>query len=393
MTADTPPKTNGSNGSNGSRRRNGLIALAVIVIIGAVLWAAHWYVYDRNFEFTDDAYVASDLVQVTSEVPGTVIAVNADDTQSVTQGQTLILLDPADAQVAMTTAEANLAGAVRQVRGLFAQGGQLRAQISAQDATLKRAENDFQRRQALVKDGAVSAEELAHARDAVTELRASLAATREQLNATQAQTEGTTVENHPQVLRAADAVRNAALALRRTKLQAPVSGVVAKRSVQLGQHIAPGTPLLAVVPLHDVWVDANFKEVQIERMRVGQPVTLHADFYGSDVAYHGRLAGLAAGSGSAFALLPAQNASGNWIKIVQRIPVRIALDPKELADHPLRVGLSMTANVDVHDSSGPLMATQVRATPQPVRPSDDAGDAQTEAHIAEIIRANAGAKQ
>ena len=378
-----------SSNNNGTQRKRGLLILALLVIIGLVAWTAHWFLYGRHFESTDDAYVASDIVQITSEVPGTVIALHIDDTQSVTQGQALVELDPADAQLAMASAEADLARAVRAVRGLYAQTGQLRAQINEREVALKRAKNDYERRASLASDGAVSGEELAHAKDTINELTAGLAATREQLNATHAQTEGTTIANHPQVLRAETAVRDAALSLHRTKLIAPVAGVIAKRSVQLGQRIAAGSPLLAVVPQEDAWVDANFKEVQLNKMRIGQPVTVHADLYGDDVEYHGKIAGFAAGSGAAFALLPAQNASGNWIKIVQRIPVRIVLDPKELRDHPLRIGLSMSVKVDVADTSGPLVASQVRAIPLPKGASDaDSGDAQE--RIDRIIKANAG---
>lgn len=375
--------------NNGAQRKRGLLILALVVVVGLIAWGAHWFLYARHFESTDDAYVASDIVQITSEVAGTVIGLHVDDTQSVQQGQTLVELDPADAELAMASAEADLARAVRSVRGLFAQNGQLGAQINEREAALKRAQSDYDRRASLSADGAVSGEELSHAKDAITEISASLAAAREQLKATHAQTEGTTIANHPQVLRAESAVRDAALSLHRTKLLAPVSGVIAKRGVQLGQRISAGAPLLAVVPQEDAWVDANFKEVQLNKMRIGQPVSLHADLYGDDVEYHGKIAGFAAGSGAAFALLPAQNASGNWIKIVQRIPVRIVLDPKELRDHPLRIGLSMSVKVDVADTSGPMVATQVRAIPLPKGVSDaEASDAQ--ARIDRIVKANAG---
>jgi membrane fusion protein (multidrug efflux system) len=240
-----------------------------------------------------------------------------------------------------------------------------------------------------LSDGAVSGEELSHSRDALTAARAALDAARQQLNATEAQISGTTIETHPQVLDAEAAVRNAALALHRTQLRAPISGVIARRSVEVGQHVAAGAPLMGLVPLDDVWVDANFKEVQLRSIRVGQPVSLHADLYGRQVDYRGKIAGLSAGSGSAFALLPAQNASGNWIKIVQRIPVRIAIDPEDLKAHPLRVGLSMTAQVDVHDTSGSLVSTQVRTAPQPAQAS--AGDdPEVELRIQNIVAQNAG---
>jgi len=283
------------------------------------------------------------------------------------------------------------------VRGLFAQRDQLRAQAAQRTADLERASSDLARRSGLLGDGAVSEEELAHARDAVATARAALDAARQQLNATEAQIDGTTIATHPQVLDAEAAVRSAALALRRMQLRAPVSGVVAKRTVQVGQRIAAGAPLMAIVPLQSAWVDANFKEGQLRRMRVGQPVTLHADLYGGSVDFHGKVAGLPAGSGSAFALLPAQNASGNWIKIVQRVPVRIALDPKELAAHPLRIGLSMSVEVDVREASGSLMAQPARAAgaQDGAQPARDASgdDPQVTQRIAAIIRNNLGAQR
>jgi membrane fusion protein (multidrug efflux system) len=371
MSNPNPVAANG----NGSRRR-GLLILALVVVVCAVGYGAWWGLYARYYQSTDDAYVSGDVVQITSEVPGTVVGLHVDDTQSVQRDQPLLELDPADAEVAMSSADANLARAVRQVRTLFAQADQLRAQIADREIGLKRAEDDYRRRAGLLSDGAVSSEELSHVKDTITQTRASLNEAREQLNATTAQIDGTSVATHPQVLAAAAAVRDAALALRRAHITAPVAGVVARRSVQLGQRVAAGTPLMAVVPLDSVWVDANFKEVQLASMRVGQPVTLHADLYGGDAVYHGKLVGLSAGSGSAFALLPAQNASGNWIKIVQRVPVRIALDPQELKGHPLRVGLSMTA--------------QVRSLPIPAQASLG-DDPAVETQIAQIIAANAGA--
>jgi membrane fusion protein (multidrug efflux system) len=388
--ATTPPAAKPDvSASNGRRRRWGLVGLGAAVLIGGAIYLIHWFSYGRYIESTDDAYVNGDVVQITSEVPGTVIALHIDDTQVVTAGQALLELDPADARIAKANAEAALARAVREVRGLFAQGQQLRSQIDLREQALRTARADLARRGGLLADGAISAEELSHARDNVTATRANMSAARDQLSQTVAQIDGTTIATHPQVLAAAAAVRNAALAVHRTELTAAVNGVVAKRSVQVGQRVAAGTPLLAVVPLDDVWIDANFKEVQLARMRTGQPVTVHTDVYGAHVTYHGRLAGVGAGSGNAFALLPAQNASGNWIKIVQRVPVRILLDPQELKDHPLRIGLSAAVDVDLRDTSGPLMATAVRNTPQPTQPS--AGDdPAVDARIAEIIAGNAG---
>src|SRR5882757_5016478 len=380
-----------AHAASGRARRLGLFGLSAVVLLCGLGYTGYWFFDGRYFESTDDGYVNGDVVQVTSEVPGTVIALNADDTQLVRAGQSLLELDPADAKIAEANAEADLARAVRQVRGLFAQGQELRAQIDQREQAARTADEDLKRRSGLLVDGAISTEELSHARDAVTTTRANVAAARQQLSQTIAQIDGTTIADHPQVLAAAATVRNAALALHRTELTSPVSGLIAKRSVQLGERVAAGTPLLAVVPLDDVWVDANFKEGQLERMRAGQPVTVRTDLYGRDVTYHGHLVGIAAGSGNAFALLPSQNASGNWIKIVQRLPVRILLDPSELKDHPLRVGLSTTVRVDLHDASGPLMTTAVRNGPQPTQASAG-GDPAVDARIATIIADNAGPK-
>jgi membrane fusion protein (multidrug efflux system) len=343
----------------------------------------------QYFEETDDAYVASDVVQITSEVAGAVVAIHVDDTQHVERGQVLVELDRADAEVAMARAEAELARSVREVRGLFAQAEGLRAQIREREVQLNTAKANLARREKIAADGAVSAEELQHARDQVAQLTASLGATNESLRTVRARIDDTTLQNHPEVLAASARVREAALALKRTQIVAPISGTVARRSVQIGSRIAPGTPLMAVVALSDAWVDANFKEVQLDRIRIGQPVELHADLYGGDVVYHGQVAGLGAGSGSAFSLLPAQNASGNWIKIVQRVPVRISLDQKELDEHPLRVGLSMKAQIDLHDTTGSLIANEVRTEPKTLINTDEFNQSANR-EISRIITANAG---
>jgi membrane fusion protein (multidrug efflux system) len=391
MMNDDPPPAATTNpvatSSATSNRRRGLMLLGLAALLGGVAYGGYWFLIARHYQSTDDAYVNGDLVPITSEVPGTVISLSADDTQGVRREQVLVKLDPADAQVALSNAEARLAGAVREVRTRFATAGELRARITDREIELKRAQDDYRRRSNLLLDGAVSSEELSHTQDNIAQMRANLTEAREQLKAATVQIDGTTVKSHPQVLAAEAAVREAALALRRTHIIAPVAGVVARRTVQVGQRVAPGTPLMAVVPLDDVWIDANFKEVQLKDMRVGQPVEVRSDVYGRSVKYHGKLVGLSAGSGSAFALLPAQNASGNWIKIVQRVPVRIALDPQQLAAHPLRVGLSTTVNVDVRDTSGTLIASQVRSEPLPVQ-SSLGNDPEVDARIARILAAN-----
>ena len=316
-------------------------------------------------------------MQVTPQVTGTVIAIKADDTDIVKQGQDLVVLDPSDAKVALDQAEAQLAQTVREVRTVFANNGTLNANIATRQAdtikaraALARAQDAYQRRAALTASGAVSKEELQQvqteldsAKSALASAEAAVQAAREQLASNQTNTDGTSVAQHPNVMRAAARVREAYLAFERTTLPSPVTGQVAKRGVQLGQRVAPGTPLMSVVPLDQLWVDANFKEVQLRKMRIGQPVTLEADLYGGKVEYEGRVVGLSAGTGSAFSLLPAQNATGNWIKVVQRVPVRIAIDAKTLADHPLRVGLSVVAKVDTADQSGKQLASTERTEP------------------------------
>jgi len=385
-----PQNSNSGSPDKKSARRSSLLALGAVVLAGGLGWAGYHFVISSGTEATDDAYVSGDVVQVTSEVPGTITGLHVDDTQSVRSGQVLIELDPADAKVAMASAEAGLAQAVRRVAALYAQADQVQAQIAQREADLRRAQDDLKRRSGLIATGAVSREDFSHAQDTTAAQAAALTAARAQLAEIMAHIGETSIPSHPDVLAAAARVRDAALALHRTRIVAPVEGIVAKRTAQIGQRVEPGSPLMAVVPLNDVWVDANFKEVQLDRMRVGQPVTVRADLYGGAVLYHGKLAGLSAGSGNAFSLLPPQNATGNWIKIVQRIPVRILLDPEEVKAHPLRVGLSVIAKVDVSDASGPLVASQVRNQPFPAKPS--AGDdPAVDELIRRVIEANGGA--
>jgi membrane fusion protein (multidrug efflux system) len=333
-------------------RRKMLLAVIGVFAVATIAYGSYWSVALRNTESTDDAYVNGNVVQITSQVPGTVVKVAADDTDFVKAGTTLVQLDTADAKVALEEAESNLAKTVRQVRNLYATSGQLAATVRQHDAELARAADDLSRREKLAESGFISNEALQHERTTLRAADAAAAAAKQQLAAHEALVEHTTLESHPDVRAAAARVHEAFLAYSRTALPAPVSGYVAKRNVQLGQRIAAGTPLMAVIPLEEVWVDANFKEGQLAHMRVGQPVKLSADLYGDKLEYHGKVVGFGAGTGGAFALLPAQNASGNWIKIVQRVPVRIALDRQELATNPLQVGLSMQVKVDTHDQAG-----------------------------------------
>jgi membrane fusion protein (multidrug efflux system) len=371
------------------RRRQALAIVAIFVVIGAAAWVAWWFLFARYSVSTDDAYVSGDILAVTAREAGTVLAVHADNTQWVQRGKLLVELDPANAQVGLDAAEADLARTVRNVRGLFSKANTLRAQIAQSRVALDQAQKDYARRVEASGDGAVSNEDVTHARDALAAAKAALAAAESALKETLDGIDGTTLETHPDVLAAEARVRNAALSLSYTRIVAPADGVVAQKNIEPGEQISAGTPLLAVVPLDDVWIDANFKESQLAHMRVGQPVRVTADLYGGGVVYHGRIAGLAAGSGSAFALLPPQNASGNWIKIVQRIPVRIALDPHELHEHPLRVGLSVVARADLRDESGPLLSATVRAQ-EPLAVKSAALGTDADAIIVRIVAANSG---
>ena len=345
----------------------------------------------RYYESTDNAYVAGNLVQVTPQVAGTVISIGADDTDRVKAGQTLVRLDAADAQVALEQAEAQLAQAVRESRTLYANNNTLEAGIAVRQSELVRAEEDHARRVQLAAKGMTTRESLDNARAAVATAQAALEEAREKLASNRTLTDRTTVEAHPNVMRAAARVRETLLALKRAEIAAPVSGYVAKRSVQVGQRVAPGAALMAIVPLDQVWVDANFKESQLREMRIGQPVRLVADMYGDRVEFRGRVAGLAAGTGGAFALLPPQNATGNWIKVVQRLPVRILLDLKQLEEHPLRIGLSMRAEVDIRDTGGAQLAAAPRSTAAYSIAAPEAKSADADARVRAIVAANLGA--
>jgi len=378
----------GSASSARSRRWVWLSAFTALFLAIGAGYGVYWAKVLRYQQSTDDAYVNGNVVQITPQIYGTVVAIGADDTKFVKAGQPLVRLDQADAKVALDQAEAQLARTVREVRNLFATSSQLQAAVQMRETDVAMAEKDLARRERLSSSGAISNEELTHARDAFRNAQAALLAAQQQLAANRARVDGTTLEDHPDVRNASAAVRNAYLNYSRTVLPAPVSGFVARRNVQLGQRVSPGTALMAVVPLNQVWVDANFKEPQLAGMRVGQPVTLTADLYGRSTRYHGRIEGFGAGTGSAFALLPAQNATGNWIKIVQRVPVRVALDPQELAAHPLQIGLSMKADVEVRDRSGSRLPEVANNTPAYATDVFGSTDALADARVQEIISAN-----
>ncbi|KTB82173.1 HlyD family secretion protein [Pseudomonas syringae] len=353
-------ETSQKKDANPGKRRFLLILLAIIVVLcGLGIWA--WYeVYGQWSEETDDAYVNGNVVEITPLVTGTVISIGADDGDLVHEGQVLLKFDPSDAEVSLQSAEANLGKVVRQVRGLYSNVDGMKAQLAAQRTAVQTAQDNYNRRRSLAAGGAISQEELSHARDSLTSAQSALNSLQQQLSTSVALVDDTVVSSHPDVKAAAAQLRQAYLANARSTLVAPVTGYVAKRTVQLGQRIQPGTATMAVIPLDQLWIDANFKETQLGKMRIGQPVEISSDLYGSDVKYSGTIDSLGAGTGSAFALLPAQNATGNWIKIVQRVPVRVHINPEELAKHPLRVGLSTTVEVNLHDQSGPVLAQQPR---------------------------------
>ena len=367
-------------------RRSGLLIVAAVFILGVVAYGAYYFNHSRYLEETEDAYVGGEIVPVSAEIAGTVYSVNVRETQSVNAGDVLLTIDDSDAQLALSAARQDLARAVREVRASYVAVDEVSAQMQARKVERERALADLKRREGMVALGAVSAEELAHARDQLSSADAAIAALNERSNALSTQVSGIKLTEHPAVLKAANALRTAALLASRTVVRAPISGAVVRKQVQLGARIAPGQMLLNLVPLQSVFVEANFKEVQLGKVVPGQAVKLRSDFYGSDVIFDGVVVGLSAGTGAAFALLPAQNASGNWIKVVQRVPVRIALNPEQLKAHPLRVGLSMRAEIDVRDAIGTAPTYAPATLDRAQLKLDD--EAAISAEIAKIIRDN-----
>ncbi|MCP1372729.1 efflux RND transporter periplasmic adaptor subunit [Dyella lutea] len=386
-TADNPASAPAKPANN---RRGLLLRLLLIVIVLAAIGWTVWYFLDgRWYESTDDAYVNGNIVQITPQIPGTVVTIGADDGDLVHAGDVLVKLDKSNAEVALAEAKANLANTVRKVRGLYNNVAGAQADVAARKVAVDKARADFARRRDLVKSGAISAEELAHARDALAAAESALTNAEQLYQTNKVLVDDTVVASHPDVQAAAAKLRAAYLDDLRTTIVAPVDGYVAKRSVQLGQRVAPGAPMMAVVPLHQVWIDANFKETQLTHMRIGQPVEITTDLYGDDVVYKGKVQSLGVGTGSAFSLLPAQNATGNWIKIVQRVPVRVVFtEPKQLDAHPLRIGLSSDVEVGLHDQKGPMLAQQTPAAPILNTDVYEKQLAQADDLIARIIHAN-----
>jgi membrane fusion protein (multidrug efflux system) len=385
-------KDSGLAAKNPAKRRKTLLIMLFAFVLIGVIWFLLWTLVFSRRETTDNAYVNGNQVAISAQVPGTVVAILADDTQHVDAGQILVKLDNTDADVRLSQTRSALAQAVRQVRQQTDAATGSDATVAVNQVALKKAEADLKRHLPLIAQQAEAPENIQHLRDAVDQARAALTSAQAQASAEHASTEGTDIANNPAVLQARSNFRAAWVAAQRNTIYAPVSGYVAQRSVQLGNSVQPGQQLMTVLPLHDLWIDANFKENQLRRVRIGQPAKIETDLYGSNVEYHGKVIGLGAGTGSVFSLLPAQNATGNWIKVVQRVPVRIALDNQELDKHPLRIGLSSDVTVDITDDRGAVLAPQAEH-PAVVAETTvyEQMASQADAEADQVIRANLGA--
>lgn len=372
------------------KRKSILLLLTLLFVIIAVAYGIYWFLVLRHYEETDDAYVAGNQVQIMAQVSGSVTKVWADDTDFVKQGDVLVNLDPADAEQAFDKAKTQLASSVRQTRQLMINSKQYQANIALRKTALDQAQSDLNRRIPLGKANLIGREELQHSRDAVASAQAQLDVAVQQYNANQSMILNTRLEDQPAIKAAAAEVRNTWMSLQRTKIVSPMTGYVSRRAVQLGAQISPSTPLMVIVPAHDLWVDANFKETQLAKMRIGQSATITSDLYGDKVEYTGKVVGLDMGTGSAFSLLPAQNATGNWIKVVQRLPVRIELNTKQIEAHPLRIGLSMLVKVDTSNQEGRILSTQTRTTPVYESNARELNLTSANDLINQIIQANAG---
>ncbi|WP_159566617.1 efflux RND transporter periplasmic adaptor subunit [Budvicia diplopodorum] len=359
---DTP--SSGQSIKKSNKRKLSFLILLAIIIIGGVGSYLYYALYSRYYEETDNAYVNGNLIVVTPQISGIVTEVVADEGDYVLQGQTMVLLDPHDTEIALQNAEASLAQAVRQVRGLYSNVDSYRAQVEMKQVAYAQATDDYNRRQKLSASGAISQEDLLHYRDTQRSAKNDLIAAQKELATNIALVDDTIIESHPEIKAAIAQLRQSYLNNQRTTIVAPVSGYVAKRVVQVGSHIPSGTSMMAIVPKDQIWIDANFKENQMQEMRIGQPATITVDLYGDKVKYRGKIESLGMGTGSAFALLPAQNASGNWIKIVQRLPVRIQLDGDNLDKYPLRIGLSSVVSIDLHDTDGLLLPNAPTGKPR-----------------------------
>ena len=360
--SDQQTDTQTSSNNKSQQRKKGLsifILLLLLISIGSV---AYWYFFIKGFEETEDAYVSGNQVMVSAQVAGNISKINVDNMDPVQAGDVLLELDDTNAKLSFEQAKSNLANAVRQVSQLNYTVKQLKSAVRANEITLAQAQGNLNRRVQLVKDGAIDKESFQHAKEAVELAKANLTTSQNQLGANQALLLDGPLNEQPQIQNAVSNLKQAWLSLERTKIRSPIKGYVARRNAQVGQAVSVGGALMAVVTTDQMWLDANFKETQLTHMRIGQPVEIHFDLYGKDKTFNGKVVGIEMGTGSAFSLLPTQNATGNWIKVVQRVPVRIQLDPQQLAENPLRIGLSATVKVNVTDSQGETLRDQAPTT-------------------------------
>ena len=355
---DTPTSLNNKS----QQRKKGLSIFILLLLLIAIGSAAYWFFFIKGFEETEDAYVSGNQVMVSAQVAGNISKINVDNMDPVQAGDVLLELDDTNAKLSFEQAKSNLANAVRQVSQLNYTVKQLKSAVRANEITLAQAQGNLNRRVQLVKDGAIDKESFQHAKEAVELAKANLTTSQNQLGANQALLLDGPLSEQPQIQSAVSNLKQAWLNLERTKIRSPIKGYVARRNAQVGQAVSVGGALMAVVTTDQMWLDANFKETQLTHMRIGQPVEIHFDLYGKDKTFNGKVIGIEMGTGSAFSLLPAQNATGNWIKVVQRVPVRIQLDLQQLAENPLRIGLSATVKVNVTDSQGETLRDQAPTT-------------------------------
>lgn len=360
--SDQHSDTQNSSNNKSQQRKKGLSIFILLLLLISLGSAAYWYFFIKGFEETEDAYVSGNQVMVSAQVAGNISKINVDNMDPVQAGDVLLELDDTNAKLSFEQAKSNLANAVRQVSQLNYTVKQLKSAVRANEITLAQAQGNLNRRVQLVKDGAIDKESFQHAKEAVELAKANLTTSQNQLGANQALLLDGPLSEQPQIQSAVSNLKQAWLNLERTKIRSPIKGYVARRNAQVGQAVSVGGALMAVVTTDQMWLDANFKETQLTHMRIGQPVKIHFDLYGKDKTFDGKVVGIEMGTGSAFSLLPTQNATGNWIKVVQRVPVRIQLDPQQLAENPLRIGLSATVKVDVSDSQGETLRDQAPAT-------------------------------
>ena len=360
--SDQQTDTQNSSNNKSQQRKKGLSIFILLLLLISIGSAAYWYFFIKGFEETEDVYVSGNQVMVSAQVAGNISKINVDNMDPVQAGDVLLELDDTNAKLSFEQAKSNLANAVRQVSQLNYTVKQLKSAVRANEITLAQAQGNLNRRVQLVKDGAIDKESFQHAKEAVELAKANLTTSQNQLGANQALLLDGPLSEQPQIQSAVSNLKQAWLNLERTKIRSPIKGYVARRNAQVGQAVSVGGALMAVVTTDQMWLDANFKETQLTHMRIGQPVEIHFDLYGKDKTFNGKVVGIEMGTGSAFSLLPAQNATGNWIKVVQRVPVRIQLDPQQLAENPLRIGLSATVKVDVSDSQGETLRNQAPTT-------------------------------